>query len=156
MLRIEDRPSPNHGPRPPGVRPDLIVIHGSAGDSAAGDLSWIRNPASKVSYHYLVGRNGNVYRLVPESRRAWHAGVSSWQGRPDTNDYSIGISLSNRGPGEPFTPEQYTALIALTRDVMARWNIPQSRIVGHLDVAPGRKFDPWDHFDWRRFRTGLP
>ncbi|HEX7049110.1 MAG TPA: N-acetylmuramoyl-L-alanine amidase, partial [Longimicrobiales bacterium] len=105
---ILDRPSPNHNARPAGVRPDLIVIHGTAGETDAGDLAWCRDPKSQVSYHYLIGRDGRIYRLVPEERRAWHAGVSGWEGRQGCNDYSIGVGLCNDGR-EPYTPAQYDA-----------------------------------------------
>ena len=157
-LQIHDRPSPNHGARPRDVRPDLIVVHGTAGGSEEGDLSWLCSRDSQVSYHYLIGRDGRVYGLVPDDRRAWHAGSSGWQGRDDCNNYSIGVALSNRGPGrtpEPYTDAQYASLVELTRDLMQRWGIARDRIVGHADVSPGRKTDPWAHFDWSRFRAAL-
>lgn len=149
-MTVHDSPSPNHGPRPAGTSVDLVVIHGTAGTDA-GDLDWCTRPGAGVSYHYLILRDGTVHRLVAEDRRAWHAGASSWQGRPNCNDYSIGVGLSNRGPGEPYTEAQYRALRELVRDIMRRRPaITRERIVGHADVSPGRKSDPWPHFDWSR------
>lgn len=147
-IAIIETGSPNHHSRPPGTVVDLIVIHGTAGTDA-GDLAWCTNPRSGVSYHYLILRDGTVHRLVSELRRAWHAGVSSWEGRSNCNDYSIGIALSNRGPGELYTDAQYTALRTLIADIQERRpEITRDRIVGHHQVSPGRKLDPWDHFDW--------
>lgn len=151
---VHERPSPNHNARPAGVTPDLIVVHGTAGQTDAGDLSWLRSRESGVSYHYLIGRDGVTYRLVPDERRAWHAGRSSWEGRPDCNDYSLGIGLSNDG-AEPYTEAQYVALAGLLHDLMARWQIPVRRIVGHYHVSPGRKTDPWYHFEWARVFEAL-
>lgn len=154
-LHIIESGSPNHHARPAGTVVDLLVIHGTAGTDA-GDLAWCTDPRSGVSYHYLILRDGTVHRLVDERRRAWHAGASQWQGRANCNDYSIGIGLSSRGPDEGFTGAQYDALIALTRDIQARRpEITPERIVGHADVSPGRKTDPWPVFDWSRYRTGL-
>jgi N-acetylmuramoyl-L-alanine amidase len=147
-MKIIESPSPNHGPRPAGASIDLLVIHGTAGTDA-GDLSWCRSPQAGVSYHYLILRDGTVHRLVPEERRAWHSGASSWQGRSGCNNYGIGIGLSNRGPGEPYTAAQYASLRALIADIQARRPaIVRDRIVGHHQVSPGRKSDPWPHFDW--------
>src|SRR5690606_7806863 len=107
---------------------------------------------TSISYHYLVGRDGAVYRLVPEERRAWHAGLSVWEGRYNVNDYSIGIGLSNDGR-EPYPPEQIRSAGELAADICARWGIPLSRIVGHHHISgahtrvrPDPKPDPWEHF----------
>lgn len=149
---ITDLPSPNHGARPPGSRISLIVLHGTAG-SYLGDVAWCRNPESGVSYHYIIGRGGELARLVDERRRAWHAGKSTWRGRDDCNDYSIGVALSNRGPGsgEAYTAGQYEAGAWLVADIMRRYGLHLDAIVTHADVSPGRKTDPWAHFDLRRF-----
>ena len=97
-MNIIDSPSPNQNDRPRGAGlPSLIVLHGTVGTDA-GDLSWIRSPASKVSYHYLILRDGTVHRMVRPERRAWHAGASEWAGRENVNDFSIGIGLSSKGP----------------------------------------------------------
>jgi N-acetylmuramoyl-L-alanine amidase len=169
-MTILEHPSPNHGPRPVGVRPDLIVIHGTKGRTESGDLAWLCDQARRpeggvydtsVSYHYLIARDGTVYRLVPEERRAWHAGKSVWEGRPDVNDYSIGIALSNDG-SEPYPPEQIRAAAELAAAICGRWNIPLSRIVGHYHVSgahthvrPDPKTDPWEHFPWGSFFEAL-
>lgn len=148
-MAIIEQPSPNHGPRPFGVRPDLIVIHGTAGRSDMADLDWMGRAESQVSYHYLIGRDGAVYRLVPEDRRAWHAGASVWEGRANCNDYSIGIGLSNDGR-EPYPAAQIDAAGKLVADLCDRYGIPLRRVVGHCHVSPGRKTDPWLHFEWGR------
>ena len=148
-MAIIEQPSPNHGPRPFGVRPDLLVIHGTAGRSDMADLDWMGRAESQVSYHYLIGRDGAVYRLVPEDRRAWHAGASVWEGRANCNDYSIGIGLSNDGR-EPYPAAQIDAAGALVADLCERHGIPLRRVVGHCHVSPGRKTDPWLHFEWGR------
>lgn len=153
-MQIIESPSPNHGPRPAGASVDLLVIHGTAGTDA-GDLSWCRSPQAGVSYHYLILRDGTVHRLVPEDRRAWHAGASAWSGRPNCNDFSIGIGLSNKGPGEPYPEAQFRAAIELVRDIMQRRRIPPSCVAGHADISPGRKSDPWGHWDWHRFLAAL-
>lgn len=153
MTYIE-RPSPNQNARPAGEAPSLIVLHGTAGKSDAGDVSWCQSPQAKVSYHYIVGRDGSVYRLVPDDRRAWHAGKSEWGGRANCNDYSIGIGFSNDGR-EPFTARQYVAGAQVVADVCARWRIPWHRIVAHYHVSPGRKTDPWYHFEWARLFSAL-
>jgi N-acetylmuramoyl-L-alanine amidase len=113
----------------------------------------MRDPASEVSAHYLVDEDGTVWRLVPEERRAWHAGVSSWSGDADVNSRSIGIELANPGHGfdsRPFAEPQMTALEALCRGILARHPIPPRHVLGHSDVAPDRKQDPGEQFDWRR------
>lgn len=153
-MTIVERPSPNHSDRPKGTLPDLVVIHGTAGETDAGDLSWLTSPASQVSYHYLVGRDGRVYRLVPDELRAWHAGRSIWEGRADCNDYSIGVGVANDG-AEPYTVRQYAAASVLAAELMHRHHIPMHRIVGHHHVSPGRKTDPWLHFEWMRFAATL-
>jgi N-acetylmuramoyl-L-alanine amidase len=147
-MTVIDRPSPNQGSRPSGVKPTLIVIHGTEGTDA-GDLAWIQKRESQVSYHYLIHRTGSVVRLVPDNRRAWHAGVSTWDGKANCNDYSIGIGLSNISP-QPYTAAQYQSLGALLALLTKKHDIPVSRIVGHYHVSPGRKVDPGYHFEWGR------
>lgn len=141
---ILDLASPNHGSRPV-ESPSLVVIHGTAGTDV-GDLSWLTKRESQVSYHYLIQRPGTVYRLVDESRRAWHAGKSTWRGRADCNDYSVGIGFSNRGNGESYTDAQYDAGGRLLRQVLNRWSLDFDAVVGHFHVSPGRKTDPWYTF----------
>lgn len=148
------RPSPHFSGRG-GFTPQMIVIHGDAGKTDAGTINWIQRPESKVSYHYLVGRNGTVYQFVEEAFKAWHAGLSSWDGFTvgnSVNPTSIGVCFANDGTGlEPYTDGQYRRGAALVRDIMERHDIPLDLVRGHFEVSPGRKSDPWDHFDWSRF-----
>jgi N-acetyl-anhydromuramyl-L-alanine amidase AmpD len=133
---------------------DLIVIHGTEG-STEGDRSWIANPAAQVSYHYHIGRDGSVVQFVAESGRAWHAGVSIWKGRPNCNNFSIGIGLACKVSDGHYTDAQYKALGALVRDIRDRRDIRMENIVGHYHVSPGRKTDPWHFFDWARLWEAL-
>ena len=143
--------SPNHGARPPGTVIDTLVLHYTGMATAVEALARLCDPQSAVSAHYVIDEDGTVTRLVPEARRAWHAGVSSWRGESDINDRSIGIELVNPGHEfgyRPFPEAQMTALISLAHDVLARHSIPPARVLGHSDVAPGRKQDPGELFDW--------
>ena len=158
-LSIRDIPSPNRDPRPAGVAIDTVVIHYTGMRSAAEALARLCDPEAKVSAHYCIDEDGSVTRLVPEELRAWHAGVSSWRGDSDINGRSIGIELVNPGHEygyRPFPEAQMAALIALLRDILRRHPIPPSRILGHSDVAPARKTDPGELFDWARLaRAGI-
>lgn len=148
---IVDLPSPNHGPRPERAEVDLLLLHYTGMPSAEAALDRLRDPAAEVSAHYLVDEDGRVYRLVAEERRAWHAGVSSWAGRANVNDFSIGIELVNPGHEfgyRPFPDRQMHALADLARGICARHEISSRRILGHSDVAPARKRDPGELFDW--------
>lgn len=149
-MNIIDSPSPNQGDRPAGVKPRLIVIHGTVGTDA-GDLSHLRRAESQVSYHYLVQRTGQIHRLVRPERRAWHAGKSVWKGVEDVNDFSIGIGLSNLGNGiELFTEAQYLSAGYLCSVFRREFSIGMDSIVGHYHISPGRKTDPWYTFEWGR------
>lgn len=144
-------PSPNAGPRrgAGAAGPDMAVIHHTGMDSAAAALARLRDPAAAVSAHYLIDAAGAVFQLVDEGDRAWHAGVSFWAGERDVNSRSIGIELAHGGdPAAPYPPAQMAALIALIRGAARRWPIPPERVLGHSDVAPGRKADPGPNFDW--------
>jgi N-acetylmuramoyl-L-alanine amidase len=181
---IVERPSPNHSPRKPGVRVDTIVIHHTATKSSAsgdeGALEWLCNSEARVSAHYLIGHDGRIYRLVPEHLTAWHAGVSClpWERHApgaSVNARSIGIEVVNPGDGKtPFTEAQYRALAWLVPDICKRIGrkdavavcrpspgfrpisiVPCVFVLGHRDVAPGRKTDPADNFDWGRIRRAL-
>jgi len=150
---LVDCRSPNHDARPAGTAIDMLVLHYTGMRTADEALARLCDPAAKVSAHYTVDRTGRVYALVPEERRAWHAGVSFWAGRERVNDCSIGIELVN--PGHefgyvPFTDEQIGALIGLAREILARHPIPAARVLGHSDVAPARKTDPGEFFPWQR------
>lgn len=145
------RASPNHGERKDNQAPDAIILHytGMATDEAA--LVRLCDPAAEVSCHYAIGPDGGILQLVPEARRAWHAGKSYWAGERDMNSVSIGIELMNGGHdfGMPAYPEaQIVALTRLCRDIGSRYAIPPTRILAHSDVAPFRKRDPGEHFPW--------
>ena len=123
--------------------------------SARAALDRLCDPAYEVSAHYLVGLDGRLWQLVDEDRRAWHAGQGSWQGRADVNSRSIGIELDNNGR-QPFPEPQMQVLEALVAGIRARWDIPPDGVIGHSDMAPGRKSDPGPRFDWARLdRAGL-
>ena len=152
-MDIIETPSPNFDARPAGVVIDMLVIHYTGMINAAAALDRLRDTAAKVSSHYFIGEDGTVYRLVDEGMRAWHAGVSFWRGATDCNARSIGIELQN--PGHEFGyrdfPEaQMHALEGLTLDILSRHPIPPANVVGHSDIAPARKTDPGERFDWRR------
>lgn len=152
-LVAEVRPSPSHDARRDGRRPDLLLLHYTGMPSADGALAWLCDPRSKVSCHYFVFEDGRVVQLVPEARRAWHAGVSSWAGESDINSCSIGIEVANPGHegGCPdFPAAQMAAVAALARDIVARHGIARGRVLAHSDVAPARKRDPGERFDWAR------
>lgn len=136
-------PSPHHNARTGPIR--CIVLHSDAGQSDAGTLAWLADPESKVSYHVLIGRHGQVYTIVPESRRAWHAGKGAWQGHADVNGCSLGLAFANRHDGkEAITPLQ----VAAAQSVVADWRAKYpgiTAVVTHADVAlpKGRKTDPF-------------
>lgn len=141
--------SPNHGERRGGARPDLVVIHYTAMATAAEARARLCDPAAEVSAHWLVDEAGQVEALVPEDRRAWHAGAGAWGGVGDVNSRSIGIELANPGD-RPFPEPQMAALERLLAGIRDRWRIPPERVIGHSDMAPDRKRDPGPRFDWRR------
>ena len=141
--------SPNHGERRGGVRPSLIVLHYTGMASCAEARARLCDPAAEVSAHWLISERGVVEALVPEERRAWHAGAGSWRGVTDVNSQSIGIELAN--PGDwPFPEAQMASLEHLLAEVMTRWDIPARGVIAHSDMAPARKRDPGRRFDWRR------
>lgn len=147
------RPSPNHNERRvPAV--EMLILHYTAMESAEKAISWLCDPRSEVSCHYLVDEQGMVTQMVPESRRAWHAGASRWKGHEDLNSRSIGIEIANAGDLEEGTQEypnvQIEAVIALAKDICERHNIAPELVLGHSDVAPSRKKDPGRHFPWAR------
>lgn len=153
-----DAPSPNHDARDPLKPVSLLILHYTGMESAAAALDRLRDPAAKVSAHYMIDEDGRIFRLVPEDRRAWHAGVSFWAGERDINAISIGIELVNPGhphPGyaggyRPYPEAQMRSLEALAADILRRHGIPRHRVLGHSDVAPMRKIDPGELFDWER------
>lgn len=168
-MRVTERFSPHSNERPEGTAIDLVVLHFIslpagvfAGDAVerlfAGTLdtnlpAFANLKGLRVSSHFFIRRTGEVLSFVPVERRAWHAGVSVFHGRPDCNDRSVGIELE--GTGEvPFEDAQYEALAALLEDLSDRF--PVRWVTGHEHVAPGRKADPGPFFDWRRLARALP
>ena len=148
-------PSPNHGPRRGGARPDLVVLHYTAMRGTADALARLCDPAAEVSAHYLIDPAGMVLALVPEAVRAWHAGAGGWGAVRDVNSRSLGIELVNPGDA-PFAAAQMDALEVLLQGLLRRWAIPPERVIGHACMAPARKADPGPRFDWRRLaRQGL-
>ena len=143
-------PSPNFDARDGLV--DMLVLHYTGMESGDAALARLCDPAAKVSAHYVVGEDGQIFSLVPETARAWHAGVSFWRGARNINARSIGIEIVNGGHdfGLPAFPEaQIAAVIDLIAAIRGRWAIPDRNIVGHSDVAPGRKLDPGERFPWQ-------
>jgi N-acetylmuramoyl-L-alanine amidase len=152
-MRIVSCASPNHDARPEGAPIDILVLHYTGMKTADEALARLTDPASKVSAHYTIGRDGRVFSHVPEERRAWHAGASYWAGERNVNARSVGIELVN--PGHefgyiPFASEQIAALVDLARGILERHPIPPHRVVGHSDVAPARKTDPGELFPWKQ------
>jgi N-acetylmuramoyl-L-alanine amidase len=151
-LVAEVLPSPNHGERKGFARPDSLVLHYTGMPSAAEAVALLRDPKAEVSSHYVVEEDGRIRQLVPEARRAWHAGVSCWRSERDMNSASIGIEICNAGHDgglPPFPEPQIAATIALCKDIMTRHAIPAERVLAHSDVAPGRKRDPGERFPWK-------
>jgi N-acetylmuramoyl-L-alanine amidase len=150
-LVAEVLPSPNHGERRGFAGPDSIVLHYTGMPTAEGALALLRDRAAEVSSHYVVDETGRIVQLVPEARRAWHAGVSCWRGERDMNSVSIGIEICNPGHdgGLPAFPDrQIEAVIALCRDISQRRALRPERILAHSDIAPARKRDPGEAFPW--------
>ncbi len=144
-------PSANFGERKGGRRPDMIILHYTGMPDVEGAITKLCTAGTEVSAHYVVLEDGRIVQCVPEAMRAWHAGLSSWDGEEDINSCSIGIEIVNRGHdwGYPdFPPRQIAAVIALCRGIMLRRNVPAHRVLGHSDVAPSRKKDPGEKFPW--------
>lgn len=142
-------PTPNCGPRRDGLTPTLIVLHYTAMHSAAAAIERLCDPAAEVSAHYVIAADGGLTQLVREEDRAWHAGAGEWAGLQDINSRSIGIELDNAGD-HPFSEPLMIALERLLSGVMKRWAISPGGVIGHSDMAPGRKSDPGARFDWMR------
>lgn len=159
QLPAIERLSPNHGPRPEPARIDMLVLHYTGMTSAAAALERLCDPDTGVSAHYVIEENGVVWRLVPDHRRAFHAGVSCWEGENDLNSVSLGIEIVNPGHEwgyRPFPEAQMSSVERLCRKLIGRYSIPPHRVVGHSDIAPTRKSDPGELFDWARLaRAGI-
>jgi N-acetylmuramoyl-L-alanine amidase len=129
-------------------KPNYVIIHFTAQDSAAQTLKTFTIVKTQVSAHYVIGRNGEVYHMLNDYLRAWHAGLSKWGSVTDMNSSSIGIELDNNG-SEPFKPAQINSLLALLAHLKKAYNIPAANFIGHQDIAPGRKPDPGPYFPWK-------
>jgi N-acetyl-anhydromuramyl-L-alanine amidase AmpD len=150
-IGVRPHPSPNHNERPKPI--DAIVLHYTGMESADAALDLLCDPVHQVSCHYLVAADGQAFQLVPEARRAWHAGRGTWAGETDMNARSIGIEMANAGHkygAPPFEEAQIDTVIALCTDIATRHGIPPKRILGHSDIAVGRKIDPGEIFPWDR------
>ena len=131
----------------------MVVLHYTGMQTADEALARMCDPAAEVSAHYMIDEDGAVISLVPEDKRAWHAGRSYWRGVTDINSASVGIELVNPGHDwgyRPFPEPQMDALMPLLADIMDRHDIPRANVVGHSDIAPARKQDPGEYFDWQR------
>ncbi|HYJ81457.1 MAG TPA: N-acetylmuramoyl-L-alanine amidase [Allosphingosinicella sp.] len=157
MDGLIDAPSPNFDERALPV--SMLVLHYTGMEDAPSAIERLKDPAARVSCHYLVDEDGRVLRMVDEEKRAWHAGRSFWRGAVDINSASIGIEIVNPGHEfgyRPFPEAQMEALIPLVADIVGRHRIRPPYVVGHSDVAPARKRDPGELFDWARLaRLGL-
>lgn len=144
----EFRPSPNHGERTRAI--SSLILHYTGMPTAAGALERLVSPSSEVSAHYFVDEDGAILQLVPESRRAWHAGRSFWAGEQDMNSASIGVEIVHPGHDDPrpFPPGQIEAVARLCLDICERNAICAQRVLGHSDIAVGRKIDPGEFFPW--------
>ena len=157
MSEITDCPSPNFDDREQPI--SMVVLHYTGMESAAAAIDRLRDPDAGVSCHYLVDEDGEVLRMVAEDKRAWHAGRSYWRGVSSVNGVSVGIELVNPGHEfgyRPFPEAQMAALLPLLAVIVDRYDVPRANIVGHSDIAPVRKQDPGELFDWKRLaRHGL-
>ena len=157
MEGIIDAPSPNFDERDRPV--SIVVLHYTGMQDAQSAIQRLREPESRVSCHYLLAEDGQIVRMVDEEKRAWHAGVSYWRGQTALNGCSVGIEIVNPGHEfgyRPFTEEQMAALLPLLADIVRRHNVAPANVVGHSDIAPNRKQDPGELFDWERLaRHGL-
>ena len=144
---------PNHDARPAGLPIDMLVLHYTGMPNGAAAMTRLRDASAKVSAHYLIEEDGRAFQLVPEERRAWHAGAAYWRGHREINGRSIGIELVNPGHEygyRAFPKAQMSSLESLAKAIVKRRRIPARNVVGHSDVAPERKEDPGEKFDWER------
>ncbi len=151
--------SPNFGPRKNNLKPTILLLHYTGMETAAKACDWLCRPESNVSCHYLVDEAGAITQMVDERMRAWHAGEGSWGGQEDINSMSIGIEIQNTGHTgeyEPFPDQQMKAVVALCRDIVERHGIRPECVLAHSDIAPARKIDPGEKFDWGQlYRAGI-
>lgn len=154
-LPITDCASPNHGVRKNGKTPDAIILHYTGVPTAEAAVALLCDPRTEVSAHYVILPDGRILRLVPEPRRAWHAGRGYWAGETDMNDVSIGVEIAHPGHRDgraafPYPDAQIASVIALCQDVSSRWAIAPERVLAHSDIAPDRKIDPGEFFPWNQ------
>lgn len=148
-LAVTAHPSENFGPRRGEAGVELVVIHYTAMRSTHDALARLCDPQFEVSAHYVIAETGQVFHLVAEEARAWHAGAGAWAGITDINSHSIGIELANDGQS-PFAAAQMDALTILLDDLFTRHHLAPHQVIGHADMAPARKIDPGPRFDWAR------
>ncbi len=153
-MNLVDRPSPNFNDRPADKPVSILLLHYTGMKTAAAALERLCDPAAGVSAHYTVDEDGTVYVHVAEDKRAWHAGVSYWAGETDINGISVGVEIVN--PGHEFgyrlfPNRQLDAVADLCLGILGRHAIPPHRVLGHSDVAPGRRQDPGELFPWQDF-----
>lgn len=151
-MKFIEAPSPNFDERDHKI--DTLILHYTGMATGEEAIARLQDASAKVSAHYCIAENGDVYRLVDEENRAWHAGIASWKGDNNINARSIGIEIVN--PGHAFEyPEfptlQIDAVLVLTKEICARYGISPLRVLGHSDVAPRRKEDPGEKFPWADF-----
>lgn len=147
--QIIEAPSPNFDDRDQPI--SIAVLHYTGMQDAASAIARLRDPEARVSAHYVIAEDGQILRLVPEDKRAWHAGLSYWRGKTALNAHSVGIEIVNPGHEfgyRPFPREQMDALLPLLAGIVRRYNIAPANVVGHSDIAPTRKEDPGELFDW--------
>lgn len=151
-MKIIEKISPNQNERKDGMKPSMIILH-YTGTKTSEEADIIYMTPDKVSPHYMLDRDGKITKYVDEDKRSWHAGLSSWNGIKDVNSASIGIEVVNGGHEnglEEFNADQIETLIELLKDIRSRWNIADHNILGHSDIAPGRKIDPGEKFPWHK------
>ena len=151
-MKIKRLPSPNFDDRKLPI--SILVLHYTGMESGQAAIDRLANADAKVSAHFVVQENGEIIQMVDEDKRAWHAGVSSWNGITDVNSASIGIEIVNGGHdyGLPdFPEEQVGAVLWLSKTIVERHDIEARNVVGHSDIAPGRKIDPGEKFPWHLF-----
>jgi N-acetylmuramoyl-L-alanine amidase len=153
-MPVIDVPLESWNLRPDGII-DAIVIHDSEGFSIKETLTWMAQRANRLSMHYVIDKDGTIYRCVAEGQRAWHAGFSNLHGRENVNNFSIGICLIDTGPEERFPDTQTFALLELCAAMCATYTIPLNRVVSHAAISPFRRTDPNNDFPWYDFLNTL-
>lgn len=160
-MNLIQTPSPNFDDRRAGKKPAYIIMHYTGTKTAEEARDRFLDPApndkvGRIAPHYMINGDGSVLQFMPEEKRAWHAGVSFWRGETDLNSVSIGIEVWNPGHEFGYTdflPAQIDAVIELCQGIMQRWDIPPENVLGHADIAPGRKIDPGEKFPWQTLST---